>query len=293
MEHLENSNLLLSSVINLIDDLIFYKDENFKYLGCNSAFLTFINKSPAELIGKDDFEIFDHKLACLFRHNDELMLAEGNIRTNEEWVTYPDGSKVYLLTKKIPFVYNHVSTGILGISRDITSLEKAKQQLKAQALIDELTNIKNRKAYNLKITALLAVFERYQTPFSIISIDIDDFKKINDNHGHDIGDKVLQGFSALIEGHIRQTDHLFRVGGEEFIILSESKNKIDTIKLAEKLRITVANKTLMSDINITISLGICEVIKGDCANSIAKRVDTLLYQAKSSGKNRVIHNSVA
>ena len=129
MEHLENSNLLLSSVINLIDDLIFYKDENFKYLGCNSAFLTFINKSPAELIGKDDFEIFDHELACLFRHNDELMLAEGNIRTNEEWVTYPDGSKVYLLTKKIPFVYNHVSTGILGISRDITSLEKAKQQL--------------------------------------------------------------------------------------------------------------------------------------------------------------------
>lgn len=69
MEHLENSNLLLSSVINLIDDLIFYKDENFKYLGCNSAFLTFINKSPAELIGKDDFEIFDHELANLFRQN--------------------------------------------------------------------------------------------------------------------------------------------------------------------------------------------------------------------------------
>ena len=162
IEYLKSNNLLLSSVINLIDDLIFYKDKDLKYIGCNTAFLNFINKSAEDLIGKDDFEIFDYDLAKLFRYNDKLMLAQGKVRTNEE-----------------------------------------------------------------------------------------------------------------------------------FIILSESKNKIDTIKLAEKLRITVANKTLMSDINITISLGICEVIKGDCANSIAKRVDTLLYQAKSSGKNRVIHNSVA
>jgi len=95
---------MLSSVINLIDDLIFYKDKNFKYIGCNAAFLKFIGKSAEELIGKDDFEIFDHELASSFRHNDKLMLAENNIRTNEEWVTYPDGSNVFLLTKKIPFL---------------------------------------------------------------------------------------------------------------------------------------------------------------------------------------------
>ncbi|MCJ8293286.1 MAG: diguanylate cyclase [Colwellia sp.] len=291
MEHIKNNNLVLSSVINLIDDLIFYKDKDFKYLGGNSAFLAFINNSPEELIGKDDFEIFDHELASLFRHNDKLMLAEGNIRTNEEWVTYPDGSKVYLLTKKIPFVYDLTNTGIIGISRDITSLEKAKQQLQAQTLVDELTKVNNRKAYNLKIKALLAVFERYQTPFSIISIDIDDFKKINDNYGHDIGDKVLQSFSALIEGHIRQTDHLFRVGGEEFVILCESKTKNDAIKLAEKLRSITENTTLMTNIDFTISLGICAVRKDDDANSIAKRVDTLLYQAKANGKNIVSYHS--
>ena len=69
MKQLENSNLLLNSVIDLIDDLIFYKDKNFRYLGCNTAFLNFINKSAEELIGKDDFEIFDHELANLFRQN--------------------------------------------------------------------------------------------------------------------------------------------------------------------------------------------------------------------------------
>jgi diguanylate cyclase (GGDEF)-like protein/PAS domain S-box-containing protein len=290
IEYLQSNNLLLSSVINLIDDLIFYKDKDFKYIGCNTAFLKLIDKSPEELIGKDDFEIFDHEMAAIFRHNDKLMLAEDKARTNEEWVTYPDGKKVYLLTKKIPFTYDDKHTGILGISRDITSLEKANQQLKEQSLLDELTKIKNRKAYNLKITALLAAFERYQTPFSIISIDIDDFKVINDNFGHDVGDKVLLNFSTFIQANIRQTDHFFRIGGEEFVILSESKSKVDAINLAEKLCHAVDGKALVSDISITISLGICEVIKGDSSNSIAKRVDTLLYQAKSNGKNTVTYN---
>ncbi len=289
IEYLKSNNLLLSSVINLIDDLIFYKDKDFKYIGCNTAFLNFINKSPEELIGKNDFEIFDHELASLFRYNDKLMLAEGKIRTNDEWVTYPDNSKVCLLTKKIPFIYDDVNTGILGISRDITCLENAKEQLKEQTLVDELTKANNRKAYNLKIKTLLASFERYQTLFCIISIDIDDFKHINDTYGHDIGDKVLQKFSALIEANIRQTDHLFRIGGEEFVILSEARENAEVISLAEKIRTIVANKTLILDINVTISLGICEVKIGDNENTIAKRVDTLLYQAKSNGKNIVSH----
>ncbi|OUR84852.1 sensory box diguanylate cyclase [Colwellia psychrerythraea] len=289
MKH-SGKTLLLSSVIDLIDDLIFYKDKHFKYIGCNTAFLNFIGKRTEDLIGKDDFEIFDHNLATLFRKHDKLMLAQGNVRSNEEWVTYPNNKKVYLLTKKIPFVYDGTNIGILGISRDITSLEKANQQLQKQTLLDELTRVKNRKAYNLKIKSLLAVFERYHTPFSIISIDIDDFKNINDNFGHDVGDTVLQNFGALLEKNIRETDHLFRIGGEEFVILSESKTKVDAIKLAEKLRKIVACKALFSDINITISLGICEVTTGDCPNSIAKRVDNLLYEAKSNGKNKVIYH---
>jgi len=292
MKQIENP-LLLSSVIDLIDDLIFYKDRHFKYIGCNAAFLNFIGKTTNDLIGKDDFEIFDHNLASLFRKNDKLMLAQGNVRSNEEWVTYPDNKKVYLLTKKIPFVYDGTNTGILGISRDITSLEHANQKLQQQTLLDELTRVKNRKAYNLKIKSLLAVFERYQTPFSIISIDIDDFKNINDNFGHDVGDAVLQNFAALLEKNIRETDHLFRIGGEEFVILSESKTKVDGIQLAEKLRQIVASTVLLSDINITISLGICEVTEGDSPNTIAKRVDNLLYEAKSDGKNKVTYHSMS
>jgi diguanylate cyclase (GGDEF)-like protein/PAS domain S-box-containing protein len=292
MKRIENSPQL-SSVIDLIDDLIFYKDKHFKYIGCNAAFLNFIDKKTEELISKDDFELFDDNLASQFRKHDKLMLAEGNVRSNEEWVTYPNNKRVYLLTKKIPFVYDGTNTGILGISRDITSLEKASQKLQEQTLLDELTRVKNRKAYNLKIKSLLAVYERYQTSFSIISIDIDDFKDINDNFGHDVGDTVLRNFGALLESNIRETDHLFRIGGEEFVILSESKTKVDAIKLAEKLRHIVASTALLSEINITISLGICEVTIGDSPNSIAKRVDNLLYEAKSHGKNKVTYHSMS
>ena len=292
MKQIESSPLL-SSIINLIDDLIFYKDKHFKYIGCNAAFLNFIGKDTEDLIGKDDFELFDYNLASQFRKHDKLMLAEGSVRSNEEWVTYPNNKKVYLLTKKIPFVYDGTNTGILGISRDITSLEQANQKLQQQTLLDELTRVKNRKAYNLKIKSLLAVYERYQTSFSIISIDIDDFKDINDNFGHDVGDTVLQNFAALLEHNIRETDHLFRIGGEEFVILSESKTKVDAIKLAEKLRLIVASTPLLSQINVTISLGICEVTEGDSPNSIAKRVDNLLYEAKTHGKNKVTYHSIA
>lgn len=292
MKQIESSPLL-SSIINLIDDLIFYKDKHFKYIGCNAAFLNFIGKDTEDLIGKDDFELFDYNLASQFRKHDKLMLAEGSVRSNEEWVTYPNNKKVYLLTKKIPFVYDGTNTGILGISRDITSLEQANQKLQQQTLLDELTRVKNRKAYNLKIKSLLAIYERYQTSFSIISIDIDDFKDINDNFGHDVGDTVLQNFAALLENNIRETDHLFRIGGEEFVILSESKTKVDAIKLAEKLRLIVASTPLLSQINVTISLGICEVTEGDSPNSIAKRVDNLLYEAKTHGKNKVTYHSIA
>jgi len=92
MKQIESSPLL-SSIINLIDDLIFYKDKHFKYIGCNAAFLNFIGKDTEDLIGKDDFELFDYNLASQFRKHDKLMLAEGSVRSNEEWVTYPNTKK--------------------------------------------------------------------------------------------------------------------------------------------------------------------------------------------------------
>lgn len=289
IKEIHSKNILLDSIINQTDDLIFFKDKDFKYFGCNNAFLRFVGKSKEEMIGHDDFELFPHEMAKLFRDMDEKMLQEKKTRSNYEWVTYPNGTKVYLLTQKIPFYYDEDGdAGILGISRDLTELHLVQKEIEDQAYIDELTKVNNRKSYNKRLGELLSMFNRYKTPFSILMYDIDDFKKINDLYGHQAGDKVLVEMSKLVDSCIRENDHLFRVGGEEFIILFPHTTLQQTIKVADKIRESVEDTLdTLKDRKITISIGLTEVKEGDTEDIIFKRVDELLYRSKKEGKNRV------
>lgn len=154
--------------------------------------------------------------------------------------------------------------------------------------IDTLTNIRNRKAYNEKIKEDLSLFKRYSTPFCMIIMDIDNFKSINDLHGHKIGDKVLIELSELIQSNIRNNDYLFRVGGEEFVIIF-SQTSLDKAKVvSEKVRDIIEN-SLVTIVNqkITVSIGLSEVKSEDSEDTIFKRVDNLMYKSKNSGKNKV------
>ena len=289
IKEIHSKNILLDSIINQIDDLIFFKDKDFKYFGCNNAFLKFVGKSKEEMIGHDDFELFPHEMAKLFREMDIKMLREKKTRSNYEWVIYPNGTKVYLLTQKIPFYYNgDGDAGILGISRDLTELHLVQKEIEDQAYIDELTKVNNRKSFNKRIEEYISLFNRYKTPFSILMYDIDDFKKINDEFGHNIGDEVLVQMSKLVQSCIRENDHLFRIGGEEFIVLFPQTSIKQAKIVAEKIRESVENS--LDTINkrkITISIGLTEVQEGDTEDIIFKRVDELLYRSKKEGKNRV------
>jgi len=286
--HIHSSNFLLHSLINATDDLIFFKDKNFNYLGCNEAFLLFVGKSKEEMVGHSDFELFNLEMATLFREMDVEMLKENKTLTDFEWVTYPDGRKVYLQTQKIPFHYNENKIGVLGISRDLTQLHLAQKELKKQSYIDPLTKTNNRRSYQKKFTKLIALHERYKTPFSVIMYDIDDFKKINDTYGHNVGDKVLIEMSALVQSTLRVNDTLCRIGGEEFIILLPETSQESALRVAEKIRSNVENELhTIENKSITISLGVCEVRESDTEDTLFIRVDGLLYESKRNGKNRV------
>lgn len=153
---------------------------------------------------------------------------------------------------------------------------------------DNLTQTKNGKAYKERISELLSMYERYQTPFTLLLFDIDDFKKINDTYGHRIGDIVLTDLCALVQKNIRNNDTLFRVGGEEFVILFPNTVLYDAKDVAEKIRIVVEeNLNSIDNKSITISIGISEVDIKDTEDSLYRRVDGLLYQSKHNGKNRV------
>jgi diguanylate cyclase (GGDEF)-like protein len=152
--------------------------------------------------------------------------------------------------------------------------------------IDILTKVYNRKAYNEDIDKAIEEFYRYNRMFSLIMFDIDHFKKINDKYGHQKGDEILIKVCEIVSDIIRKSDSLYRVGGEEFIIICKNCIKKDAYELAQRIRKRVENYDF--GLKVTISLGVEEFSEGMDSNKIYKSVDDLLYEAKNSGRNRVV-----
>jgi diguanylate cyclase (GGDEF)-like protein/PAS domain S-box-containing protein len=277
---------LLHTVINSSDDLIFYKDCQLRYLGCNKSFENLVAQKEAEIIGKTDFELFEKDLAQIFRKEDFEVLDCNNLITTSEWLIFKN-KKILFQTKKIPFRYkDKKKNGILGIARDLTNLYEIQEKLKEQAYYDELTKIFNRKAYNERIQEKFDLYDRYKTDFTIAMYDLDDFKYINDTYGHDIGDKVLIEITNEVKSIIRKTDFLFRVGGEEFVIIFAKTLLDEAYNIAEKIRIDISEMQIIENRKITISMGITQTIPNDNAQSIYERVDKLMYKSKRNNKNQ-------
>ena len=177
--------------------------------------------------------------------------------------------------------------GILGVSRDITSLYEIQKKLEDQAIIDELTKAYNRKLFNERVKEKIDMYKRYESYFCIALFDIDDFKKVNDTYGHDIGDKVLIEVCKIIKNNIRNTDMLFRIGGEEFIVLYPKTYLEDTILLLEKIKEKIKQTEIIKNHPITISIGVTKIQKSDTEQSLFKRVDELMYKSKNGGKDRI------
>lgn len=277
---------LLKTVINTTDDLIFFKDCKLRYLGCNKSFERFIGKKESEIIGKNDFELFEEEVAKGFREKDLAVIKAKRILINEEWVLF-ETKKILLQTKKIPLQYKkNNKQGILGISRDVTELYEIHEKLKEQAYHDELTNIFNRKAFNERLKEKFDLYQRYNSIFCIAMYDIDNFKNINDTYGHDMGDKVLKEMTEEVKLQIRKTDLIFRVGGEEFIIIFPKTLIDEAFEVVEKIRKKVSQMNIIENEKITVSIGLSQVNEYDDVDSIYERIDKLMYQSKNSGKNQ-------
>lgn len=170
----------------------------------------------------------------------------------------------------------------------LTNLHNKIKKNRELIRIDFLTKAKNRKAYHENVLELLSFYKRYQIPFSIMLFDIDNFKEVNDTYGHSVGDDVLKDITRLVKSEIRESDFLYRVGGEEFVVLFPQTSLQSAKKVAEKIRKIIQNNlNTIENRTITVSIGVCEVEADDIGDSLYKKVDQLLYKAKKSGKNRV------
>lgn len=165
---------------------------------------------------------------------------------------------------------------------------RQKKYFEILALKDELTGIANRRAIlNLKRSVMLQNKLNQQVS-SLISIDIDHFKAVNDQYGHDIGDELIISITNTIVHTVRCSDRVGRVGGEEFLIVLENQSLEHAKDIAERIRLSVAEKEHTSlSISATISLGVIEIAPNETSEQAAKRVDLHLYKAKRGGRNTV------
>ena len=170
----------------------------------------------------------------------------------------------------------------------ITSiLIRNRNLLKSISYSDGLTNIFNRRKFEIDLKYEISRTKRYPFNLGFIMFDIDHFKKVNDTYGHRVGDYVLETLAEIIKPNIREDDCFARYGGEEFTIMLLNSNKEETIKKAEHIRILVENFEFETVGKVTISLGVCEYIKMDTYDMIIEKVDKAMYKSKENGRNKV------
>ncbi len=150
---------------------------------------------------------------------------------------------------------------------------------------DPLTGVGNRRALDSKLSELTAAFSRAPTASSLIILDLDHFKAVNDNHGHAKGDEILRRITEIVNLRIRVTDSLYRIGGEEFVVVVEHQGIDKASHLAEQLRTLVEVNELVPDHSVTISLGVAEILPDETGSEWLCRADKALYKAKRMGRN--------
>lgn len=187
----------------------------------------------------------------------------------------------------LTFLATFISLLLMTIGFVLMIKERADECIRLIAMKDRLTGIWNRVRLEEDAQQEIARLERYGHPASIIMVDLDHFKQINDQFGHGTGDSVLKEFCLVVQRCIRSTDILARWGGEEFVVLLPNSGFVNAVSLAERIRAAIEQHQFPSGLRITASLGLSVCQTADTWNSWLERADKALYRAKSTGRNRV------
>jgi diguanylate cyclase (GGDEF)-like protein/PAS domain S-box-containing protein len=231
---------------------------------------------------------------CTFGCPMMKVISDGKVRETELFIHHKGGHRVPVSMKSLPFKDDHGeiigAIEIFSENSDRKNILKRVRELEELALIDELTHLPNRRCLENTIGLKLNEYQLNRVKFGLIFIDIDHFKKFNDNYGHDIGDLVLKVVSETFLNNLRGNDIIGRWGGEEFVGLFFLADEKDLESIGEKLRILVERTYIEVEgkkLNITISLGATLINSYDSPETIIKRADNLLYKSKRKGRNLV------
>lgn len=299
VEKLENivaeQKHLLDIVLDNVDAFIYMKDNerHFKYV--NNKVASLFGKPLDKIVGHIDSDVIPKKFADHFWESDKKVFQTNKPQTIEENIPDKNGEMRRYISTKIPYKFKDNTKALIGFSTDITEIHKLKEKFKNLASVDSLTNIYNRRYFFENSSLEYERALRHKLPLSIILIDIDFFKSINDTYGHPTGDKIIKDVVKQILPSIRTHDIFARVGGEEFAILLPNTSFSKAKQVADRLCIEQSKRSLTEilneDIKVTLSLGVASIKPIYMSfDALFSSADEALYKAKNHGRNCVFTN---
>jgi len=278
------------------------------YITDGSREIVYWNKEAERITGfRSDDVLGHHCFSNILMHVDEKgvnlcetgcplasTIADGRMREAEVYLSHRQGHRIPVTVRVTPL--RDSSGAIIGAvelfndnSANVAALQRL-EELEKLALIDPLTEVGNRRYSEDFLQDRLGELYRYGWQSGVIFIDIDHFKVVNDEFGHDVGDEVLRMVARTLVKSIRSFDFIGRWGGEEFVAVILNVTEKDVAAIAEKFRALVKRSKLrVGDkiVRVSVSLGATLTKPNDTVESLMKRVDQLMYQSKSQGRNRV------
>ncbi|WP_413437232.1 diguanylate cyclase [Sulfuriferula sp. GW1] len=282
----------IQNAIDMLPSPIFIKDEDCRYIACNRAFESYIGLPRARIIGATVYDVAPPELAAIYEKADRDLLADGGTQTYETNVRYADGSVHDVIFYKSVFhKADGRPDGISGVILDITERKRLEDELAQAAREDFLTGAVNLRTFYELADQEFARFKRTGEAFSLLVLDLDHFKKINDTLGHEGGDDALRKFVQIVTANLREQDIFARAGGDEFRLLLPGTPPSGAIVLAEKIREEVSRVSLRASngsVPLSMSAGLCRCHPDDTRiDDVVRRADAALYEAKAAGRNAV------
>lgn len=288
---------LLASIIEHAPIRVFWKDCDLRYVGGNTHFAHDAGLANVEeLVGKTDYDLSWSAQADLYRADDKAVMESGMAKLEfEEPSTAPDGSTIWLSTSKVPLRdEDNQIVGVLGLYSDITSRKKAEAKISELAFFDQLTGIPNRTLLVDRLKQAMKTSTRSGNYGSLLFIDLDNFKTLNDTLGHDMGDLLLKQVAQRLLTCIRAEDTVARVGGDEFLVMLPSLGTIERevasqIEVVGRKILTALNQPYQLNgvlFNSTPSIG-ATLFRGQQAtvDDLLKQADLAMYKSKDAGRN--------
>lgn len=286
MDYISRSDMLIN-ILSMIPVGVFWKDKDRRFLGANQMFLDYYGfNSLDEIIGKTDEDMGWHIDPEPYRSIELKVINEGAIEKDVPGQCIVKGRVREIRATKCPLKVDGKIVGLVGYFVDITEQLAEKDRLSTLSMTDELTGVLNHRAYASIAEKYEAQYKKDKTDFALYMIDLDNFKNINDEYGHEFGNLVLQSLCKSLTTVCAENCVLFRYGGDEFVILHQAQTQEEVEAMQKRIQKAVESPRNLDGVHLTLkaSIGYAMFSETGYLSDLIERSDQRMYNVKK-GRN--------